>query len=176
MRKERAMTTGRLAGVAALAGLTLLSGCAGGGMAGGACTPASQRGFISGLASMSSGSGEACAQRVETTAAVEESNARAAGIRADQASARQAETGAQLRAAERRLEALNVQIRAQRDAVARLRRERGADATAQLQAQADALERERAAAARRGPTEADVQRIQRSSRELEDALRQFGAI
>ncbi len=164
-----------LAVLAVLAGASLLAGCAGGDPC---ATPAGQRGFVDGLGAMVSGSGERCVQQRQAAAAAAEQRASAAATSAGAAQAEERRTGAQVSAAEQRLRALNVQIAAQRGTVTRLRRERGAAATAGVQGQADALERERAAAARRpgGPSAADVQLLEQRSRELDEALGRFGAI
>ena len=156
--------------------LPSLTGCAG------ACEgPASSRGFFCGIAAMATGADERGAARLENTAAAEEGAARAAGQRAERAQAEASRTGAEVRAAQRRLDALQQKLRDQRATLERLRAERGQSGAAEasrLQSELDALERDQRAAAQRagGPSPETVRQIERRASDLDAALRRFGAI
>lgn len=166
------------AAVACLLLLPSLAGCAG------TCEgPASSRGFFCGVAAMATGADQRGAARLENTAAAEESAAGAAGRRAERARAEASRTGAEVQAAQRRLNALERNLREQRATLERLRAERGqsgagAAEASRLQSDLDALERDRRAAAQRtgGPSPATVQQIERRANDLDAALRRFGGI
>lgn len=157
---------------APLAALALLGGCA---SADPCATAPGQGGFIGGLASITTGSGERCVQQMQTAATSAEAREQQERNRAREQTIAANRSGAQLRSAEARMQTLRGDINRQRATVAQLRGARGVEATTGIQAQADALERDRAAAGR-SPGTADVERLERRSRELEDALKRFGAI
>jgi hypothetical protein len=150
----------------------------------GACAtegPASQRGFFGGIGAMASGADQRNATNMEATAAMTERGAQLAAQREATAQQQAAVSGAEVRAAQRRLDALQQRLRDQRATLARLRTERGAPGAAEatrLQAEADALEQERSAAARRvgGPSPEAVKRVENRARELDAALQRFGTI
>lgn len=164
-----------IAGTACLLLLPLLPGCAG------SCEgPATSRGFFCGIAALATGADERGAARLENTAAAQEGAAGEAGRRAERARAEASRTGAEVQAAQRRLNALERDLRSQRATLERLRAERGqsgAGEASRLQSDLDALERDRRAAAQRagGPSPAAVDRIERRASDLDAALRRFGS-
>ena len=164
-----------IAGAACLLLLPSLTGCAG------SCEgPASSRGFFCGIAAMATGADKREVARLENTAAAQESAAGAAGQRAERARAEASRTAAEVRAAQRRLNALERDLRNQRATLERLRAERGQPGAAEasrLQSELDTLERDRRAAAQRagGPSPAAVDRIERRASDLDAALRRFGS-
>lgn len=167
----------RLATVAApVLLLSLLAGCAGAGAG-----PASQRGFFSGIGAAVSGEDERGASRLEGAAALEERSAMLAGQRSADARAETSRSEAEVRAARRRLAALQEKLRDQRATLDRLRTSRGqagAAEAARLGSEMDALERDRRAMVQRagGPSPEAVQRVEQRASELDAALRRFGEI
>jgi hypothetical protein len=156
----------------------ILAGCAGAGAG-----PASERGFFTGLGAAVSGEDVRGAQRLESSAALQERAAQMAAERNAAAQAEAARTGAAVRAAEARLAAQQRSLAAQRATLERLRAERAQNPAAaaegaRLQSALEAQERDiRAAAARAGGPSADqVQRIERRAGELDAALQRFGRI
>jgi hypothetical protein len=162
----------------AIAPLLLLAGCAGAGAG-----PASERGFFTGIGAAVSGEDVRGAQRLESSAALQERAAQMAAERNAAAQAEAARTGAAVRAAEARLTAQQRSLAAQRATLERLRAERAQNPAAaaegaRLQSELEAQERDiRAAAARSsGPSADQVQRIERRAGELDAALQRFGRI
>jgi hypothetical protein len=162
----------------AIAPLLILAGCAGAGAG-----PASERGFFTGIGAAVSGEDVRGAQRLESSAALQERAAQMAAERNAAAQAEAARTGAAVRAAEARLAAQQRSLAAQRATLERLRAERAQNPAAaaegaRLQSALEAQERDiRAAAARSGGPSADqVQRIERRAGELDAALQRFGRI
>ena len=168
----------KLKSFCAIAPLLLLAGCAGAGAG-----PASERGFFTGIGAAVSGEDVRGAQRLESSAALQERAAQMAAERNAAAQAEAARTGAAVRAAEARLAAQQRSLAAQRATLERLRAERAQNPAAaaegaRLQSALEAQERDiRAAAARAGGPSADqVQRIERRAGELDAALQRFGRI
>ncbi len=162
----------------AVVGLVLLAGCAGAGAG-----PASERGFFTGIAAAVSGEDERGAQRLESSAAMQERAAQMAAERNAAAQSEAARSGAAVRASEARLAGLQRSLTEQRATLERLRAERpqnpaAAAEAARLQSELEAQEREiRAATARAGGPSADqVKGIERRASELDAALQRFGRI
>jgi hypothetical protein len=161
-----------------IAPLLLLAGCAGAGAG-----PASERGFFTGIGAAVSGEDVRGAQRLESSAALQERAALLAAERNAAAQAEAARTGAAVRNAEARLAAQQRSLAAQRATLERLRAERAQNPAAaaegaRLQSELDTQEREIRAAAGRsdGPSADQVQRIERRAGELDAALQRFGRI
>ena len=162
----------------AIAPLLILASCAGAGAG-----PASERGFFTGIGAAVSGEDVRGAQRLESSAALQERAALMAAERNAAAQAEAARTGAAVRNAEARLAAQQRSLAEQRATLERLRAERAQNPAAaaegaRLQSELDKQEREiRAAAGRSGGPSADqVQRIERRAGELDAALQRFGRI
>jgi DNA repair exonuclease SbcCD ATPase subunit len=168
----------KLKSLRASAPLLILRGGAGAGPG-----PASERGFFTGIGAAVSGEDVRGAQRLESSAALQERAAQMAAERNAAAQAEAARSTAAVRASEQRLARLQRDLAQQRATLDRLRAELAQNpaATAEgarLQSELDALERDRRAAAARagGPSADQVQSIERRAGELDAALQRFGRI
>jgi len=161
-----------------IAPLLILAGCAGAGAG-----PASERGFFTGIGAAVSGEDVRGAQRLESSAALQERAALMAAERNATAQAEAARTGAAVRNAEARLAAQQRSLTEQRATLERLRAERAQNPAAaaegaRLQSELEAQERDIRAAAERsgGPSADQLQRIERRAGDLDAALQRFGRI
>ena len=153
----------------ALAASLALQGCADPG-------PAKERGFFGGMGAMMTGTDERQATKLENTAASEQRRTLEARAEAQAAAALQQQSERDLAAARARLEAIDADIARQRQALARLRAQRGEAGRAEaerLQRESDELARARARAGRQ-PSAEELQSLERLSRALDDSLRRYG--
>lgn len=142
--------------------------------------PAEQRGFFGGMGAMMTGADERQAQSAEQNAAAEQRRALEQRERAQQAAASQQQSARDLQNARVRLARLDADLVRQRQQLADLRARRGAAGGAEadrLQRQSDELGRQRDRAANRsgGPTQQDVEQLERLSRAFDESLRRYGA-
>lgn len=140
-------------------------------------TPASERGFFSGIGAAVSGEDERQARAVESRAQTAETRALEARAAAVQAEQRQAASASAVRDAERRLATLERSIAQMRRDLAAARAGRPEAQGAALSARIDQLDRDRAAAAAQAqPDPATAQRLERQGTELNRALEAYGRL
>jgi hypothetical protein len=138
--------------------------------------PARERGFFGGMGAMMTGTDERQATKLENSAVSEQRRVLEARADAQAAAARQQQSERDLAAAKTRLDALDVDIARQRQALERLRAQRGAAGRAEadrLQRQSDELARRRAIAGRQ-PSAEELQALERLSNALDESLRRYG--
>ena len=153
----------------ALIAAATLQGCADPG-------PARERGFFGGMGAMMTGTDERQAAKLENSAVSEQRRVLEARADAQAAAARQQQSERDLAAAKARLDALDADIARQRQALERLRAQRGAAGRAEadrLQRQSDELARRRASAGRQ-PSAEELQALERLSNALDESLRRYG--